>query len=131
MLALTGASAQANDELGRLFFTPERRQLLDHQRQFNVQERTPTEAQTLTINGVVTRSSGKRTGWVNGLVVEENNGASDINVVPMRKNPGHVVVQAGKSAPTSAKVGDTVHSDTGETTDLLHGGRIVIRRSSP
>ena len=54
--------ATTAEELGRLFFTPERRQQLDHQRQFNIEERSKVpEDPTLTINGVVTRSSGKRT----------------------------------------------------------------------
>ena len=120
----------AEEALGRLFFTPERRHALDHQREFNIQEKVETQQEpTFTINGVVTRSSGKQTVWVNGKVVGENNAASDVDIVPMRQNPGQVVIQSGDATTTSAKVGETVQSDTGETADLLNGGRIVVRKT--
>lgn len=120
----------AEEALGRLFFTPERRQALDHQRQFNIQEKVETQQEpTFTINGVVTRSSGRRTVWVNGKVVGESNAASDVDVVPTRQNPGQIVIQSGDATTTSAKVGETVQSDTGETADLLNGGRIVVRKT--
>lgn len=127
-----GAPAFAEDDLGRLFFTPERRQALDHQRQFNIQEKVETQQEpTFTINGVVTRSSGKRTVWVNGVAAEENDTSAGIHVIPERKNPGHVVVQSGESSsPASASVGDTLSRDTGESIDLLQGGRIVVRKPS-
>ena len=118
-------------ELGRLFFTPERRQQLDHQRQFNVREHAVRVDPTLTIDGIVTRSSGKRTVWVNGVAAEENDTSAGIHVIPERKNPGHVVVQSGESSsPASARVGDTLSRDTGESIDLLQGGRIVVRKPS-
>lgn len=125
------ASAFAEEALGRLFFTPERRQTLDRQRQFNIQEKQETpEDPTFTIDGVVIRSNGKRTVWVNGKPLGENDPSSDVSVAPARKNPGLVVIQAGDSSPASAKVGETMHRDTGETTDLLNGGSVIIRRSN-
>ena len=124
--------AFAEEALGRLFFTPERRQALDRQRQFNIQEKQETpEDPTFTIVGVVMRSSGKQTVWVNGSIVGENGASSDMDVVPLRKSPGQVVIQAGESPTTSAKVGETVLRSTGETTDMLNGGHIAVRRPSP
>lgn len=126
------ASAFAEEALGRLFFTPERRQTLDRQRQFNIQEKQEVpEEPTFTIDGVVTRSSGRQTVWVNSNIVGENGASSDIDVVPLRKNPSQVVIQAGESSSTSAKVGETVLRSTGETTDMLNGGHIAVRRPSP
>jgi len=118
------------EELGRLFFTPERRQQLDHQRQFNIEE--PGEASenaTLTINGVVTRSSGKRTVWVNGAPHNENEEASGIRIFPARRNPGQVVIQAGESLDSSVGVGSTLNQDTGVASDVLNGGAISVRRT--
>lgn len=131
LLTCTSSSpALAEEILGRLFFTPERRQALDHQRQFNIQEEVETRQEpTFTINGVVTRSSGKRTVWVNGIAAEENDASTGIQVVPERKNPGRVIVRSDESLSASARVGDTVHRDTGETTDLLQDGRIIVRRA--
>jgi hypothetical protein len=115
---------QAPGELGRLFFTPERRQTLDRQRQLNIQEKVPDDP-TLTINGVVTRSSGKRTVWINGAAQNENDGG--VAVTPRHKDPGRVVVEATNAPAANARVGDTVNRTTGETTDLLGGGRISTR----
>ncbi len=120
-----------SEELGRLFFTPERREMLDRQRQFNIQERKEIpEDPTLTINGVVTRSSGKRTVWINGVAQDETDIGSGAAVTPNRANPGKVVVQPEGAPAARASVGDTVNRNTGETTDLLGGGEIAPGRSS-
>lgn len=112
------------EELGRLFFTPERRQQLDHQRQFNIEEHSEAaDAPTLTINGVVTRSSGKRTVWVNGIPQED----SGVVVSPKRSNPGKVIVDTNDVPATQVSVGNTVNRDTGETADLLRGGQILVK----
>ncbi|WP_301102179.1 hypothetical protein [Propionivibrio sp.] len=123
-------AAEPPDDLGRLFFTPERRQNLDRQRQLNIQEKQEIpEDPTLTINGVVTRSSGKRTVWINGVAQNENEKQSGVVVTTSRKEPGRVVVQATDSPSGKARVGDTVNRNTGEATDLLNGGRISTKSS--
>lgn len=116
-------SATSAEELGRLFFTPERRQQLDHQRQFNLEEqRGAPEAPTLTINGVVTRSSGKRTVWVNGVPQED----SGVLVSAKRSNPSKVIVDTNDVPATQVSVGNTLNRDTGETADILGSGKILI-----
>ena len=130
-LALIGASsppACAEDELGRLFFTPERRQILDRQRELNIQEtQAIPEEPTFTINGIVTRSSGKQTTWINGVAQNEND-ASGITITTTRKTPGKVIVQPNDRPTRKANVGDTINRNTGETSDLLGDGQIGIRR---
>lgn len=121
------APAFAEEALGRLFFTPERRQTLDRQRQFNIQEKQEIpEEPTFTIDGVVTRSSGKRTVWVNGTVQEEREVKQGVTVTPNRINPGKVIVQSEDGPTSAASVGDTVNRSTGETTGLLSGGQIRL-----
>lgn len=116
-----------SEELGRLFFTPERRQMLDRQRQFNIQERKEIpEDPALTINGVVTRSSGKRTVWINGVAQDEKDIGSGAAITPNRANPGKVVVQPEGAPASRANVGDTVNRNTGENTGILGGGKILI-----
>ncbi len=118
-----------SEELGRLFFTPERRQLLDRQRQFNIQERKEVpEDPMLTINGVVTRSSGKRTVWINGVAQNDSNSGRGVTASPTRTNPGKVVIQPDGGPAANASVGDTISRNTGDTAELLQGGKIVIRR---
>jgi len=131
-MVVPGPQAYAEEELGRLFFTPERRQNLDRQRQLNIQEKQEIpEDPTLTINGIVTRSSGKRTVWINGMAQSENETQSGVTVIPNRNEPGRIVVQANESPAGNAKVGETVSRNTGESVDLLNGGRIYIRRALP
>jgi hypothetical protein len=120
-------------ELGPLFFTPERRQELDRQREFNIPEQTEISEDPipidpmLTIDGVVTRSSGKRTVWINGIAQDGQETEQGVTVTPNRKNPGRVVVQPEGGPAARASVGDTINRNTGETTDLLGGGRIHIK----
>ena len=121
----------AEEALGRLFFTPERRQALDQQRQYHIQEKhVVPEDPTLTIKGVVTRSSGKRTVWINGVAQSEREMAGGVAVVPVRKSPGSVVVEIGELQEARASVGDTVNRNTGEVSSVLNGGRILLRSNS-
>ena len=131
LLALFSAispALRADEGLGRLFFTPERRQNLDRQRQLNIQEKQEIpEDPTLTINGIVTRKSGKRTTWINGVAQNENETQSGVSVTPSRKDPGNITVQANDAPSAKARVGDTVNRNTGETTNLLGDGQLSIR----
>ena len=130
LVASLAAPATAQ-ELGRLFFTPERREILDRQRQFNIPERTEIpEDPTLTIDGVVTRSSGKRTVWINGVAQNEKDRSPDVTVIPQARNPAHVAVQPAQSPATQARVGDTVNRNTGETTHLIGNGFIKPDRAT-
>jgi hypothetical protein len=128
LLAAALPAPAAAQELGRLFFTPERREALDRQRQFNLPERREIpEDPTLTIDGVVTRSSGKRTVWINGVPQDDAHADSGVAVTPGRANPGKVVVRPEGGPAARASVGDTVNRSTGETADLLGGGTLKIR----
>lgn len=128
LIAATVPFPADSEELGRLFFTPERRQTLDQQRQLNIQERKEIpEAPTLTINGLVTRSGGKRTVWINGVAQDEKDIGSDVAVMPNRTNPGKVIVQPDGAPSTKASVGDTINRNTGEKIDLLGDGQIHIK----
>lgn len=124
-------SATSAEELGRLFFTPERRQQLDHQRQFNLEEqRGAPEAPTLTINGVVTRSSGQRTVWVDGVPHKASEVTNGIIVEPQKENPGRVAVQTGDISAEDIGVGGSISRNTGETTDVIGTGHIRTHRKA-
>jgi hypothetical protein len=115
----------AAQELGRLFFTPEHRQALDRQRESSLPERQEIEEEDppLTVDGVVTRSDGKRTVWINGIPRD----GDEAVVIPDRADPGRIVVHTEGGAAIRSSVGDTVNRSTGETSDLLGEGRILIR----
>jgi len=128
---LANPAAVAEEAIGRLFFTPERRQQLDQRREMNTLDKPQiaTDA-TLTINGIVTRSSGKRTVWINGNPQQEDETGNDLTVTTQRGNPGRVVVHSGASAAIRARVGETVNRHTGEANDLLNGGQVRVRPGS-
>jgi len=68
ILAATAAGpVSAVDNLGRLFLTPQQREDLDRRRQANIQEAAVVVQSLVTVNGQVSRSSGKTTVWVNGV----------------------------------------------------------------
>jgi hypothetical protein len=123
-LAAALATPAAAQEPGRLFFTPERRQALDRQRESSlVEHREATEEPALTIDGVVVRGSGRRTVWINGVAHD----GEGLPVTPERANPGRVVVRTPDGLDAEAGVGDTVDRNTGETVGLLGDGQIRIR----
>jgi hypothetical protein len=116
--ALTAAPAGA-DELGRLFLTPQQRKDLDSRRQTSqpnfVEKETVVES-LVTVNGRVTRSSGKTTTWINGVPEDDTYGSAD---------PARVPVQGGASR-VPVKVGQTLDRSRGEVRDAVRGGEIRV-----
>lgn len=119
--------AAADETLGRLFYTPEQRQQLDRQREMNILERQQISADpTLTVDGIVTRSSGRRTAWINGNPQHEDQSRGSLTVTPRRGDPGKVVIRANDSRSARARVGETVNRGSGEVQDLLNGGQLRV-----
>lgn len=132
LLAACPTATLADDGLGRLFFVPERRQQLDRQRDLNIVDQQPLPADpTLTINGIVTRSSGRRTAWVNGSPLNDNEQSSGLTVTPRPGDPGKIVIESSDSPAARARVGQTVNRNTGEATDLLNGGELRVQSRPP
>ena len=105
------------DDLGRLFFTPQERQELDRRRASNVVDRgeAPAVESPVTVNGQVTRSSGKSTTWINGVAHDDTYRSRD---------PARVGVHG-----RSVKVGETLDRSRGAVSDPLQGGEIRIHRA--
>ncbi len=122
--ALLPAHAAAQDKLGRLFFTPAERASLDNQRKVAGDEanrpiRKDPELpkapppRMLTLNGVVRRSDGETTIWVNNQPVHER--FRDVDVLPGSITRETVGVQLpGSGRRVKLKVGQSVDSSTGE-----------------
>jgi hypothetical protein len=108
LLALAALSAWPQDEqLGRLFMTPQQRSALDRQRLLgqNPTSNVDNEA-SFTFDGEVRRSSGKNTRWING---EPQTATTRPDIPP----------------------GDSFHPATGEHESVLGDGRIIVRRKTP
>ncbi len=113
-------------ELGRLFFTPERRVALERQRTQNVQEARTLQGTTMSLDGVVYRSSGKATVWINQQAQTENDSSrTGVSAVVSGKTPSSALLSPGEEAPTQLKVGETVNRATGELNTRLGGGVVV------
>ena len=116
MLGLANSAAAA-DNLGRLFFTPQQRQDLDRRRQANIQETAVVVESTVTVNGQVSRSSGRSTTWINGIPQDNARKPHD---------PARVTLPGGEGAPSvSLKIGQTLDKVRGEIRDPVAGGRIA------
>jgi hypothetical protein len=106
------------DDLGRLFFTPQERRELDRRRADNtVGEDAPTVESLVTVNGRVTRSSGRTTTWINGVAHDDADRSGD---------PARVTVERGGNR-VPLKVGQTLDRSRGAVQDPLEGGEIRIR----
>jgi hypothetical protein len=117
----------ATDGLGRLFLTPERRATLDRQRQLNLQEVRTLEGETVSLDGIVRRTSGRTTVWVNRQPLQDNTGASGVAVAVSPRDPSRAVVTPGDEAPATLQVGQSLNRATRETSDGLGGGRVSLR----
>lgn len=115
---------------GRLFYTPERRIALNRLRERNTLEaRLRLEPETIvTVNGLVQRSSGHRTVWVNGLGVNEGQELADLQI--RQVNGATVRVLPGNAAATDLRVGQTLQRNSGIKNDLLGDGQIVVHQGS-
>ncbi len=117
------AEPSASAPLGRLFFTPEKRIMLERQRLSNIQETQTLEGATMSLDGVVQRSSGKSTVWINGRAQDEHDAVrTGVTVHLTPKNPGQAQLSPGEESPTQLKVGEAINRATGERNDHLGGG---------
>ncbi|MDD5249612.1 MAG: hypothetical protein PHY45_11535 [Rhodocyclaceae bacterium] len=105
LLAAGSAFAAGAEPLGRLFFTPAQRALLDRQRQGGSVEQAPEAVARL--DGIVARADGKTTVWINGR--------------PQR--------DAGLDAAATLRVGESINRVTHEKIDVVAPGAIRSGRS--
>lgn len=110
---LPGHAACAGAEsLGRLFFTPDERAMLDRMREKS-SGGTLSAAEQITLNGLVRRSSGKTTAWINQLPQYGN------------ETPQGVAVRQGPASKSSAVLllpsGRQVNLKAGQTFDITKG----------
>jgi len=109
LLAVVTGPAIAQETLGRLFFTEQQRQDLDRRRQANIQETTVVVDSLVTVNGQVSRSSGKSTTWINGVPQTSTRRPHD---------PTRVTLPGAEGEPSvTVKIGQTLDKVRGEIRD--------------
>ena len=120
-------AATTEPALGRLFLTPEWRSALERQRQLNIQQTRNLAGDTVRLDGVVVRSSGKSTVWINNWPQMESTRDSGVTAATSRRQPGHAAISTGTEPPVDLKVGVTLNQATGEKSGGLTSGEIRIR----
>ncbi|MDP2784357.1 MAG: hypothetical protein Q8O38_07175 [Sulfurimicrobium sp.] len=112
----------AEQTMGRLFFTPEQRARMDVARQqersikFDLeQEDSAPPPANIILNGVITRSDGKTTVWINNKEQSGEKAGSGIAVPGRGKHAGQVSVftpDAKRAVPL--KVGQSMDMSSGQ-----------------
>lgn len=108
-----GFVAAESPPLGRLFTTPEHRSALDRQRIAG--ELPSAEDAALRVNGLVRRSSGRHTAWLNGRPQ-----------TGIPTNGDDLILRLHSEADARLRVGDALDRSTGEVRPLIEPGGIVI-----
>jgi hypothetical protein len=118
ILVAAATPATATD-LGRLFYTPQQRADLDRKRATNAVEAEVVVESLVTVNGRVSRSSGKTTTWINGVPQYDTYSGRDPSRVAIDDN----------GTDTKVSVGDTLDRTRGEVRPAIEPGGIEIKRS--
>jgi hypothetical protein len=108
----SSAPLAADDGLGRLFYSPQERTMMNAQR--NRDAGMLTGGEKLSVDGLVVRSSGKSTVWLNGVPSHENRPPADI-AITRRQGPG------GKVQLRLPASGRDVELQVGQTLDATSG----------
>ena len=131
LLQGTLCHAAETPPLGRLFMTPEWRTNLERKRQLNIQETRSLEGGAVRLDGIVVRSSGKSTVWINNRPQTETDSDTGVSASLSRRNPDRATLTTGAEPPADLKVGVTLNRATRDTSGGLTNGEIRIRRSEP
>src|SRR5882762_4781946 len=117
LLGIATGQVAAQENLGRLFFTEQQRQDLDRRRQANIREAAVIVESSVTVNGQVSRSSGRSTTWINGVPQESTRKPLD---------PARVTLPGGEGAPSvNLKIGQTLDKVRGQIKDPVAGGIVT------
>lgn len=99
-LALPGLARAGENELGRLFYTPQQRAGLERRREHSAPS-APRE-QTIRLDGIVLRSDRRSTVWLNGRAVHDRTEA-------FQADPRSLALPVENGAARRMRVGDSQH----------------------
>jgi len=112
--ALCWNIALAEESLGRLFFTPAQRHIFDSGKQLpSSPKAAPSGPQTAKLNGVVTRSDGETTVWINGHTIGKKDPPIKAKASATDPAVAHVELPDAKNA-VRLKVGQRYVRSTGK-----------------
>lgn len=120
-LALLVAHPASAEIPGRLFFTPDQRAMLDNARRQNIQQSTEEQAAMsggVSFNGIVQRSDGRATLWVNNRPMS---GADASNRFAPGRNGSPVLKMPYPGQSVDLKVGQRLDPVTGRAVESYQG----------
>ncbi len=124
LLLAAAPFAQAADPIGRIFYTPEQRVQLDSLRTKRVvasQVRNEPVPEFVTYNGIVRRSDGQATVWVNGEQLSEAGLRNKQSIIGRIGRNGQIMLQtpqATGAAQVQLKVGQSAELLSGRVDEL-------------
>ncbi|NIO40163.1 MAG: hypothetical protein GTO41_08195 [Burkholderiales bacterium] len=126
--------ALANDEaLGRLFYTARQRASLDANIRVitrKVEEPTPIPPSVI-LNGIVTRSDGERTVWIDGRAYHRTD-TGDFEVMTRPTDPGAAEIKVqGVPRRQPVRVGQRLDPASGETFESFETSQPATRLEAP
>jgi hypothetical protein len=129
-VTLPWCATVAAEPLGRLFFTPAQRNTLDAGKQLATSRKAaPSGPPAATLNGVVTRSDGESTIWVNGHAVS-GNGTPAVNASASASDPAAARVELrGARNPVRLKVGQRFDRSTGKVKESYESATVDTKQS--
>ncbi len=138
LLALAAQSAQAADAgIGRIFYTPEQRTQLDSlrvQKAVAIQVREEPVPEVITYQGIVRRSDGKATVWVNNEALTDADLRLKQSLVGRIGRDGQVILQtpqAAGSAQVQLKVGQSATLQSGRIEESFTTPKAAITGKKP
>lgn len=121
--SLFAAGAAQAELTGRFFYTPQERAMLEAQRSHKSAGLSlSTDMGSVTINGLVTRNTGKTTVWINGIPQNESEAGSGIVVDRSHPNGGKLGIRLPDTAnPIGMRVGQTLEMGSGQIREVYEG----------
>ena len=126
---LPWCASNSAEPLGRLFFTPAQRNTLDAGKQLaKPLQAAPNGPRAATLNGVVTRSDGESTVWVNGHSVRRS-GSPNASASHSDPTAARVELQ-GAGGWVNLKVGQRFDRSTGKVAESYESAPVNERQSA-
>jgi hypothetical protein len=132
LLFLFLGSAQA-ENMGRLFYTPEQRLMLDNARRQKVkieeksEERVP---EIVSLNGVVTRSDGHNTVWLNNRAISDQQANGGVAIHPQGAASDPVLFTIPQvDRAVRMRVGQNLDVTTGQVVEPYHPRAAEMKRT--
>ena len=131
----------AAEPLGRLFFTPQQRATLDNARAQKTTAKIEAETEPITppekisVNGVIKRSDGQSTVWINNRPLNEKRAPSGIKIISHSADNASVTLQLPQSSHNvDLKVGQNLDATSGqiqENYQMLPPPPVHHKKTSP